>query len=503
MNARGNLKQNETVSPETKTHTMSAVELLSTLGLSCLVGWMLLAFFCRPRVYAASDPHYVYNLEFLGTFLGVAAGYLILHKLGQQSSFNPFARGFVALALVCGLVLPALVFAQGYGIDISYIAICAVNLCTGFSFAVFFTAWLDVASRLHPRSLGYFIGLSFVGGAALLALAMLTGELVLPLLAGIELVCSTALLMFATANVEFNDTRAPLESVPDVWRFSRDVEPSFFMFGVVFACGFVRLFAFDESAVPLGLLSVLIGAFITVTVAGGHQRPSVVTAQRIVAFVLVACCVIMSFTPGEVQLFCTCIIIAAWATLTCFNSAFIVRKSILERANPCFREAPRRLAPLACGFFCGWAIATVVNVFFGSDAAVFSTVRLVLALVLLGVVIAFMPFEDRHEIDGNVKLDDATPVVVSVESTEAELFEARCAAVERHYQLSPREGEILRYLAKGRNSAFIQEKLVISQNTVKSHIARIYRKLDIHSQQKLMDFVEQFPLDLSNQNPKV
>lgn len=498
MNVRGNLKQNDTDVTESASRKMSAVELLGTLGLSCLIAWMLLAFFCLPRTYSDADLHYVHNLEFLFTFLGVAAGYLVLHKLGQRPSFNPFKRSFMALSLACGLFLPACVFAQGYGIVMLPVVFCVVDLCAGLSFAVIFTAWLDVSSRLRPQSLGSFIGLSFAGGAALLALAMLAGTWVLPIFAAVELVCSVALLLFSTVNVEFNDDRAPLESVPDVWRFSRDVEPSFFMFGVVFAFGFVRLFAFDESPVPLGLLSVLVGALVVVTAASGRQRPSVVTVQRIIAFVLVACCVVMSFVPGEVQLFCTCLIVAAWATLMCFNSAFIVRKNILERAIPCFREAPRRLAPLACGFFCGWAIATVVNVFFGSDATVFSTVRLVLALVLLGVVIAFMPFQDRHEIDGNVKDDDAAPVVVSVEMSEAELFEARCAAVEKHYQLSPREGEVLRYLAKGRNSAFIQEKLVISQNTVKSHIARVYRKLDIHSQQKLMDFVEQFPLDLTH-----
>ena len=63
------------------------------------------------------------------------------------------------------------------------------------------------------------------------------------------------------------------------------------------------------------------------------------------------------------------------------------------------------------------------------------------------------------------------------------------------FALMPRETDILKFLAKGRNAAYIQSKLTISPHTVKSHIYSIYRKLDIHSQQKLMDFVEEFPVE--------
>lgn len=45
-------------------------------------------------------------------------------------------------------------------------------------------------------------------------------------------------------------------------------------------------------------------------------------------------------------------------------------------------------------------------------------------------------------------------------------------------------------LAKGCNGRFIMEHYVISRNTVKSHIKRIYSKLDAHSQQELIDMVE-------------
>lgn len=65
-----------------------------------------------------------------------------------------------------------------------------------------------------------------------------------------------------------------------------------------------------------------------------------------------------------------------------------------------------------------------------------------------------------------------------------------CAAVSAKYGLSPREEEVLLLLAKGRDSEFIQKELFISNATVKAHRIHIYRKLDIHSLQELIDMVE-------------
>lgn len=69
-------------------------------------------------------------------------------------------------------------------------------------------------------------------------------------------------------------------------------------------------------------------------------------------------------------------------------------------------------------------------------------------------------------------------------------FRAKCETVANTYLLSARETEVLFLLAKGHNSASIQEKLYISEGTAKTHIRHIYRKLDIHSQQELMRLVE-------------
>lgn len=69
-------------------------------------------------------------------------------------------------------------------------------------------------------------------------------------------------------------------------------------------------------------------------------------------------------------------------------------------------------------------------------------------------------------------------------------FRGKCETVANTFLLSRRETEILFFLAKGHNAAYIQEKLYISEGTAKTHIRHIYRKCDIHNQQDLMRMVE-------------
>lgn len=56
--------------------------------------------------------------------------------------------------------------------------------------------------------------------------------------------------------------------------------------------------------------------------------------------------------------------------------------------------------------------------------------------------------------------------------------------------LSRRECEVLELLAKGRTAAVIAEKLFISTETARVHIKSIYRKVDVHSQQELIERFE-------------
>ena len=57
-------------------------------------------------------------------------------------------------------------------------------------------------------------------------------------------------------------------------------------------------------------------------------------------------------------------------------------------------------------------------------------------------------------------------------------------------ELSAREVEVVDLLLKGNTIAAISRKLFISENTTRGHMKRIYRKLNVHSRQELIDVLE-------------
>lgn len=69
-------------------------------------------------------------------------------------------------------------------------------------------------------------------------------------------------------------------------------------------------------------------------------------------------------------------------------------------------------------------------------------------------------------------------------------IEQSCGALARKGGLTGRETEILAMLARGRSAPFIAQELVISPNTVKTHVKHIYAKLGAHSQQEIIDLVD-------------
>lgn len=76
------------------------------------------------------------------------------------------------------------------------------------------------------------------------------------------------------------------------------------------------------------------------------------------------------------------------------------------------------------------------------------------------------------------------------EIVREDLPKNRSREIALNYRLSLREEEILTLLAQRKRNTAIASELFISEQTVKTHIRNLYKKLDVHSRDELFDLVE-------------
>lgn len=478
-----------------KVKDLEAIELVGILGFSLFFAWMFACFYWLFAVALHDVDAGQRNLTQSFVFIGTVVGYLGMHFAGGRSAFNPFKTPFVVSCAVCMMLLPLCSAIVLFATGLPPVLLWVVNLLTGVAGSVFTVLWLDICSRSTDGGEYRFAAFSLFAGGALMALIMLMPTVAQVLFAAMYGLGSAALLKFCSKKAPYND-QAPLVEVGKLdWEFAKEIEPALMVFGIVFGLCFVYLFNYGGSTLVIGLLFVLPGAAIIAILASAGHEVGITVIQRVILCVTVLSCVATPFAPHGVQVFTVGIAIMAWAALLSVNYALVVRKTKRSWETPVFRVVPSRLVLVAVGFALGWIIAAVLSFVYGAHAEVFGTVRLGMAVVLVVVFMLFMPDAHHHDQEAMDQLAQGTaPRVAAAGYSQDQAFEAKCLAAAELFKLSPRETDILGYLARGRNAAYLQERLCISPHTVKSHIYSIYRKFDIHSQQKLMDFIEEYPL---------
>lgn len=120
---------------------------------------------------------------------------------------------------------------------------------------------------------------------------------------------------------------------------------------------------------------------------------------------------------------------------------------------------------------------------------VFAGERTAEALLLCAVVLAFFVVSLLVFNSPRSALRQWLAAGEPAETTD-EVPEA-CACIAARHALSPREQEVLSLLARGRTAGYIGRSLGIAPDTAKTHIRSIYRKMDIHAQQDLIELIDQ------------
>lgn len=124
------------------------------------------------------------------------------------------------------------------------------------------------------------------------------------------------------------------------------------------------------------------------------------------------------------------------------------------------------------------------------------TDAVMIAVALIAFLFVAYNFVVLKSFSFEAAIEGIQPVAAPTTRTQAaQRFAQQCEQAAARYRLTPRETDVFELLAYGRNSSVIEERLVLSRNTIKTHVRNIYAKFGVHSQQELIDLVEHFELD--------
>lgn len=221
--------------------------------------------------------------------------------------------------------------------------------------------------------------------------------------------------------------------------------------------------------------------------------------RRLFLPVLGACILTLLFLPADLRVW-PCMLAFGFSLLPYASAIFATCEHIVRcRLSALRTSAGARLYAaigLVVGLLTGW-LAFSSDVF-GDVTLQAWVVVVVMFFILVSTTLStksYYPGEDAPSAPaGAVRVGVMGQAVPDREQAPAidkkQCFQQRCDAVAGHFGLTNRQTEVLHLLAKGRNAAYIQKQLVISQHTAKAHIYSIYKKTGTHSQQDLMDLVE-------------
>ena len=95
--------------------------------------------------------------------------------------------------------------------------------------------------------------------------------------------------------------------------------------------------------------------------------------------------------------------------------------------------------------------------------------------------------DDARSRERNETHSGETSAFAAALPDEAHVISQDVRLLAARYFLTEREEEVLDLLVAGRSVPYISEKLMVSANTVKTHVRHIYAKLDVHNRQELLD----------------
>ena len=266
-------------------------------------------------------------------------------------------------------------------------------------------------------------------------------------------------------------------------------------------------------AVPMAEALVLAAVLLAAVVLLSRRVPETSTVYRVLfPFMLVALSA-LPFIPGAFGHYAGMVMVVCYDLV---GMAFVL--FLVETA----RRVPVPSVALMGVYQVGTQLSLVVGLALGMAlnglearaAASYATILILVCIYLLAMVPAVLlrrrdkgatavvsPGASGESVaaDGAVQPEGAATVASEQDFEQQQEVRGRVGArVEEwavEHGLTARESQVLVQLARGWSANAIAADLGITQNTAWAHIKRIYVKLDVHSKQELIEYIEREVID--------
>lgn len=471
-----------------------ALEIIAIGGYSLFIGWFLLSAFDLLPYYPLGLEGCYRLFPTTSLFAGMALFTLVFRvTLGKLDCEYTDLRLVCAAAAACVLLMACIALAWA-GMVAPLPLLCACALLAGGSVSYLFFAWDDFGGRFKPGLYARYLAAAIClgNGFFLFALFFMQPGARCSIALGL-IVLSAVLLMMVNrlshaegvcCTLASEAENPPQSSV----KLDKRIRVLFLIFGVSFGVAWsLVLNSWLDHLYGVSLLAIIMALLLILVV-----RKDAVIHDHYVTLLIRSCVaalgvsfLFMAFAEGVPFLVFASIVCAAWQIYWIVDSSLLIRHATKHGFS-----IPRHMATGKMshnvGLFAGMVLGLVCSSLLGSHAATGLCITMTAMMVLFGMVL--FPFENRVSPNQPDLAEEVQPSssqgVLSLDMQEA------CNRVVALYGLSQREGEILQLLVKGRSNRVISEVLFISENTAKTHIYNIYKKMGIHSRQDLLDIVE-------------
>jgi DNA-binding CsgD family transcriptional regulator len=216
-------------------------------------------------------------------------------------------------------------------------------------------------------------------------------------------------------------------------------------------------------------------------------------ARRTLALFVTGALLPYPFLAVEGKMACICVLLFSITVNTIILLDAIAETSRLRMISPYWimgREGALFLFGMAIALSGFWYCLVEEPSEWHVVAACISSAT-VLVLMQVFIENQTYPFFDAEPSDEAGANGLASHQAVPLSTKGGSIWKRKIEAVADGKGLSPRQREVMRLLAKGRDVKYIMNHFVISRATAKTHVYNLYRKLGIHSRQELLNLIEQ------------